>query len=184
MIRNYLKTALRNILRNKLFSFLNILGLALGMATTVLILFWVKDELSYDKYNVNHDRIYRVIGDYYMNGMRFNIAASPPTLAAAVLNDYPEVQQVCRFRDAGSKNIRIGEKLFEEGQVLYADSSVFDVFTIPILVGAENNHLASPGTTVISEKFAAKYFDIENPVGKTVRVFNEAEDKYENFYIT
>ncbi|MCD4731095.1 MAG: ABC transporter permease [Bacteroidales bacterium] len=170
MFKNYLKTAFRNIRRNKLFTFLNILGLSLGMATAILIFFWVQDEMSYDKHFKNHENIYRVFGDYYMNGVNYHFATAPPTMAAAMINDYPEVLNACRFRDVGSVLVTIEDKKYEEPNAIYADSTMFDVFSIPIVSGNKSHLLNKAGYAVINEKLARKYFGEESAVGKTIIV--------------
>lgn len=174
MIKNYLKTALRNIQRNKLFTFLNILGLSIGMATAILIFFWVQDELSYDKHFKNHDNIYRVMGDYYMNGVNYTFATAPPTMAAAMLNDYPEVLNACRFRDIGSVLVTIGDKKYEEANAIHADSTMFDIFSIPFVSGNMSKCLNKAEKVVINETLAKKYFSDENAMGKAIKVDNKS----------
>lgn len=166
MIRNYFITAIRNILRNKFFTFLNILGLSLGMATAILIFFWVQDELSYDKHFENHENIFRVISDYHMNGIDYHIATSPPAMAQALINDYPEVIKVSRFRAGGGHLVTVGDKKYEEHDAVYADSSTFDVFSIPLVYGNRSQLLNKKEYVVISQKLAIKYFGTENAMGK------------------
>src|ERR1700709_1189681 len=101
MIKNILKTALRNLLKNKGFTAINVLGLALGLATCMLIVFYVIDELSYDRFNTKIDRIYRVNNDIKFGGTEKSYAVSPAPMAAAFLNELPEVEQVARFRERG-----------------------------------------------------------------------------------
>lgn len=140
------------------------------MATAILIFFWVQDELSYDKHFNNHENIYRTIADYHMNGIDYHIATSPPTMAAAMLNDYPEVLKVCRFRDVGSMLITIGDKKYEENHAIYADSSTFDVFSIPLISGNRAELLNKKEYVVISEKLARKYFENGEAVGQTMLI--------------
>ncbi len=170
MIKNYLKTAFRNILRNKLFTFLNILGLSLGMGTAILIFFWVSDEVSYDKHFENHENIYRVIADYQMNGVEYHIATVPPTMAAAMLNDYPEVMNACRFRAVGSVLVTIEDKKYEEPNAIYADSTFFEVFSVPLISGNKSQLLNKAEHAVINEKLAQKYFGNKSAVGETIEV--------------
>ena len=103
MIRNYLKTAYRSLLKNKGFTAINVLGLALGLATCLLIVFYVFDELSYDRYNVNLDRIYRVNNDIKFGGNENSYSESPAPTAAALKADFPEIEQVMRFRQRGGR---------------------------------------------------------------------------------
>src|ERR1700743_906112 len=108
MIKNYIKTAFRNLLKNKGFTAINILGLALGLATCLLIVFYVFDELSYDKYNVNLDRIYRVNNEIKFGGTESKSAAAPAPTVAALKADFPEIEQVARFRNGGGYQVKKG----------------------------------------------------------------------------
>src|ERR1700689_4912731 len=114
MIRNYIKTAFRNLLKNKGFTAINVLGLALGLATCLLIVFYVFDELSYDKYNVNADRIYRINNDIKFGGNELSSADVPAPTAAALKADFPEVEQVTRFRVTGGNQVKKGTQNIQE----------------------------------------------------------------------
>src|ERR1700743_1180161 len=106
MIKNFVKTAFRSLLKNKGFTAINVLGLALGLATCMLIVFYVFDELSFDSYNTKADRIYRVNSDIKFNGISNSYAVSPAPLAAALKADFPEIEQVARFRGRGGVTIK------------------------------------------------------------------------------
>lgn len=106
MIKNYIKTAFRNLLKNKGFTAINILGLALGLATCLLIVFYVFDELSYDRYNAKGDRIYRINNDIKFGGIENSYAVSPAPMAAALKASFPEVEQVVRFRMRGGFQVK------------------------------------------------------------------------------
>src|SRR5476649_1547718 len=108
MIKNFLKTAFRSLLKNKGFTFINVFGLALGLAACLLIVFYVFDELSYDRYNAKADRIYRVNGDIKFGGDANSYAVTPAPLAAALKNDFPEVEQVVRLRNRGGNQVKKG----------------------------------------------------------------------------
>jgi putative ABC transport system permease protein len=170
MIRNYFKTALRNIARNKLFTFLNILGLSLGLATTILILFWVQDELSYDKYHNNANDIYRVIGHFQLNGVTDNVATVSAPMAATLMQDYPDIVDACRMRQIGSRMITIDEQKFRAEEATYADSSFFTIFNIPILKGDQKNLLNHPNYIMLSETSAKRFYGKEDPIGKTLKI--------------
>src|SRR5471030_2390855 len=129
MIKNYIKTAFRSLTKNKGFTIINVLGLALGLATCLLIIFYVVDELSYDRYNVKADRIYRVNDDIKFGGNTNSYAVSAAPLAAAIKSDFPEVEQVVRFRDLGGNNVKKGVQNIQEDRAIYVDNSIFDVFT-------------------------------------------------------
>src|SRR5258706_15849029 len=108
MIKNYIKTAFRGLMKNKGFTFINVFGLALGLATCLLIVFYVFDELSYDRYNINANRIYRVNNEIKFGGNTNFYAVSPAPLAAALKNDFPEIEQVVRFRNRGGFQVKKG----------------------------------------------------------------------------
>src|SRR5580693_554367 len=114
MIRNYLKTAVRSLLKNKGFTTINILGLSLGLMTCLLILFYVFDELSYDKYNEKADRIYRLNNDIKFGGHEGSYAVTPPPAAAALKADFPEIDQVARFRYNGGNQVKKGTQNIQE----------------------------------------------------------------------
>src|SRR5258708_29786167 len=114
MIRNYIKTAFRSLLKNKGFTAINVLGLALGLATCLLIVFYVFDELSYDRYNTNADRIYRVNNDIKFGGDVNSYAVAQAPLAPALKNDFPEIEQVVRFRNKGGFQVRKGNQEIQE----------------------------------------------------------------------
>jgi putative ABC transport system permease protein len=170
MLRNYLKTALRNLWKNKGFSAINIIGLAIGLATCLLIMIYVMDELSYDRYNEKADRIYRVDGEIKFGGNHLVLAVAPAPTGPAMLKDYPEIEKEMRFRGYGGFLVRKGNQNIQEDAVTYADSTLFDVFTLPMISGDPHTALIAPHTVVITEKMAKKYFDAINVVGRTLLV--------------
>ena len=133
MFKNYFKTTLRNILRHKGYSFINIAGLAIGMACCLLIFMFVNDELSYDSYHENADRIYRITMYLKYGGREFNAAVVSAPMAKTMLNDYPEVEEAVRFRNRGSYIIKYGENSFKERRFVFSDPTFFKVFSIPLL---------------------------------------------------
>jgi putative ABC transport system permease protein len=158
MFSNYFKTALRNLWKNKGFSAINIVGLAIGLSTCLLILIFVMDELGYDRYNVNADRIYRLDGEIKFGGNHFILAVAPAPAGPAMLRDYPEVEKEMRFRNYGGLSVKKGNQNIREDAVIHADSTLFDVFTLPVLAGDPHTALVEPRTIVITEKIAKKYF--------------------------
>lgn len=168
MIKTYLKTAFRNLLKNKGFTFINVSGLALGLAACLLIVFYVFDELSYDRFNTKADRIFRVNNDVKFGGNINSYACSPAPTAAALKNDFPEIEQVVRFRDRGGSNVKKGNQNIHEDKVIYVDNTIFDVFTLPVISGSKANALTEPNTVVINEKTALKYFNTTDAVGQTL----------------
>jgi len=174
MIKTYLKTAFRSLVKNKGFTFINVLGLALGLAACLLIVFYVFDELSYDRFNTKAERIFRVNNEVKFGGNTNSYACSPAPTAAALKNDFPEIEQVVRFRDRGGNNVKKGNQSIHEDKMIYADNSIFDVFTLPIVSGSKSNALTAPNTVAINEKTALKYFNTTNAVGRTL-TFNGSE---------
>jgi len=170
MIKNIFKTAFRNLLKNKGFTAINILGLALGLATCMLIVFYVFDELSYDRFNTKADRIYRLNNDIKFGGTENSYAVSPAPTAAALRADLPEVENTVRFRDAGGFQVKKGNQNIREPHRIFVDASVFSVFTLPMIGGDPATALKDPRTMVISESTAKKYFNSVNVVGKTLTV--------------
>jgi putative ABC transport system permease protein len=170
MLRNYLKTAFRNLWRNKGFSAINILGLAIGLATCLLILVYVLDELSYDRWNANAGRIYRLDNEISFSGNHFDNAEGPGPAGPAIRQDYPEVEKEVRLNTHGSLLIRKGSQKIREEKVVYADSTFFEVFTPLLIAGDTHTVLVAPHTMVISERMAEKYFDGRDAVGQELMI--------------
>jgi putative ABC transport system permease protein len=175
MLRNYLKTAFRNLWRNKGFSTINILGLAIGLATCLLIFIYVMDELSYDRWNVNADRIYRIDNDVKFGGNSMSLAVAPAPAGPTFLRDYPEVEKETRFRTDGGRLVKKGNQNIKEEAVVLADSTLFEVFTLPMIAGDPHTALKDAHTVVITERMAEKYFDatpatVSTVVGRTLTI--------------
>jgi len=170
MFKNYFKTALRNLLKNKFYSSINIIGLAVGLATCLLIFLYVTDELNYDKYNVNADRIYRVNNEIRFNGNYLDMAQTPPLMGVTMLREMPQVQQYTRINWHGSFFIKKGSENIQEPRVAYADSTLFDVFTLPVIAGNARTALKDYHSLVITETVAKKYFNSTDVVGKTMLI--------------
>jgi putative ABC transport system permease protein len=168
MIKNYIKTAIRSLLKNKGFTSINVMGLSLGLATCMLILFYVFDEISYDRFNTNADRIYRLNTDINFGGNESSYAVSPAPAAAALKISFPEIEQVARFRDRGGYKVKKGTQNIQEDHMIYADPTIFNVFTLPMISGDPNTALREPRSVVITESIAKKYFSSTNVVGKAL----------------
>jgi len=179
MLKNYIRVAVRNLLKNKGFSAINIIGLAIGLATCLLIMLFVLDELGYDHYNKKANRIYRVDADILFGGNHFILAKAPDGMGPALKNDYPQVEQYVRFREMGSILVKKGNESIEEGKVIYADSTLFDVFTLPMIDGDPKTALKEPNSIVITETTARKYFNTTHAAGKTLII-----EKDENYKVT
>lgn len=169
-------------MRNKIFMFLNTMGLAIGMAGFILIMLWVKDEVSYDKYNENASRIVRIKIDYSLMGKDDNAVVCPAPMAAALKADFPEVENAVRFRDYGSSTIKYEDKSFKENRIIYADSTVFDIFTIPLIKGNSKTALIAPHTITLSESMAKKYFGDSDPIGKVFKLNNNRDYEITGVY--
>ena len=172
MIANYLKVAIRNLLRNKLFSTINILGLAIGMACCMLILLYVQDELSYDRHHKNADRIFRLADEVRVSGKTHRVAVTPFQMGPALVQDYPMVVDAVRFfRDIGEKTlVETGEEYFYEPGVMFTDSNVFRVFDFPLNNGDPKTALREPYSIVLSAAMAQKYFGDDDPMGRPLSV--------------
>jgi putative ABC transport system permease protein len=167
MVKNYLKIAWRSILRQKGYSFINISGLAVGMACCIFLLLWVRDELSYDRFHENADRIFRIeVADQSDGGKRFS--ETPCALAPAISESIPEAIHVTRVFDREMMRLQAGENSFHERNVSLVDPSFFRIFSFPLLQGDPQTVLREPYSMVLSEKMATKYFGNEEAVGKTV----------------
>ncbi|TDW97409.1 ABC transporter permease [Dinghuibacter silviterrae] len=171
MLKNYLIVAFRNLWKNKGFSAINIAGLAVGLATCLLILFFVLDELGYDRYNEKADRIYRVDADLRFGGNHFVLAVDPDPMGPTLKKDYPEVEQYVRFRGYwNSFLVRKDNQNIQENNVIYADSTLFDVFTLPMIQGDPKTALVAPSSVVITESVARRYFNTDQAVGRVLTV--------------
>lgn len=172
MIKNYFKIAWRSLWKNKKFSFINIFGLATGMACSLLIFLFVKDELSYDRFNKDSKNIYRVVKDFVNDdGSRVPDATTPPAIAPAMQKEIPEVLHVTRVFPNWGDNflIKYGDKKIIEEKLYRVDSSFFDVFTFPFVQGNAKNVFKEINSIVITESVAKKYFGDANPVGKVLQ---------------
>jgi len=173
MLKNYLKIALRNLRRQKIISLINIVGLAIGIACAALILLYVRHELSYDRYHNNKERIYRLVAK--VQGASYEaIAKVPGPWSIAAQKDFPEIEKVARFVFFNETLVGRGEKRFYESGGFYADSTVFEVFSFPLLQGNSKTTLTQPNAVVITEAFAKKYFSNENALGQTLIFDNQS----------
>jgi putative ABC transport system permease protein len=169
MIKNYLKIAFRNLWRHRVFSFINILGLTVGMTAFFLIFHYVRFELSYDAFNTNATNIYRVVSDIKTPTETINAGGPSWAVGAHIKGEFPEVVAAVRI-DNNSLLIRRGDTKFEEGNCLFADSAFFSVFSFPLVKGDPRTCLAEPFSIVLSETAAKKYFGNEDPIGKSLLV--------------
>ncbi|HBK88458.1 MAG: FtsX-like permease family protein [Cyclobacteriaceae bacterium] len=174
MLKNYLRIAIRNILKHKLFSFINITGLVMGMTCCLLITVYVVDELSYDRFLQGHENIYRVALDGRMSGQEFLTTNSCMPLGPAMKAEIPGIESFVRvFPGNGSTlTFRYEDKIFAESKVFYADSNFFDFFSFKLLQGDRKTALREINSVVITEALAVKYFGTEDPMGKIIVIGN------------
>ena len=179
MFKNYFKIALRNLVKQRFYSVINILGLAIGLAACLLITLFVLDELSYDRYHEHADRIQRVQVSYSLGGQSGDYPVTAPPLARTVMETYPEIENAVRLRSQGSYTLYRGDQTYQEEDVIFADSSLFSIFTLPLLYGNPTTALAQPNTLVISARSVQKYFGTDweqsPPLGETLLVGRDKE---------
>jgi len=172
MFKNYLIVAWRNLFRKKVFSAINIFGLAMGLAIFTLISLYVLDELSYDHYNEYAGRIYRVNTNIKINGSEFNDMDTPAPMADALVKTYTGVEQAVRIAGGKDMLVKKGDETLLEHHAFFADANLFSVFTLPMLAGNPKTALSAPNSMVISASMAKKYFNTLDVIGKTLKVDN------------
>ncbi|MEQ9301177.1 MAG: ABC transporter permease [Cyclobacteriaceae bacterium] len=188
MINNYIKVGARNINRNKAFSALNITGLSIGIACCVLISIYVKNELSYDTYNSQYDHTYRVL-HHFGGAKKAELASSIPLdeyqvwgvapVSEAIQDYYPEIKSVFRFTTANPWLVEYEHNRFQENNIIFGDSTAFDVFDWPVLAGNPATALVAPNSIVLTKRVTQKYFGEDNPIGETLTL-----DSDEPFQVT
>ncbi len=179
MIKNYLKIAIRNFIKHLGYSFINVFGLAIGVACCLLIVLFVRDELSFDRYHEKADQIYRAGLVGFVNNNLFEGVVSPAPMARTLVDEYPEVTASTRIRNFGFPVFRYEDKVFSEERVFWVDRSFFDVFTIRFIKGDPKTALEKPETIVLTHSMARKYFGDEDPMGKSLNA-----DKRRDYIIT
>ena len=174
MFQNYFKVALRNILKHKFFSAINILGMTIGITSCLLIILYISDELSYDTFHKNANRIYQVGLHGKIAGQDIKTATTCPPLAEAMVSEIPEIEAATRLDPFfGKPAIKYGDKVFSEEKVFYADSNFFQFFSYALIEGDAKTALQEPNTMVITESMAKKYFGTEPALGKILVVGND-----------
>ncbi|MBO9633252.1 MAG: ABC transporter permease [Chitinophagaceae bacterium] len=182
MLRHFFQIAIRNLLKRKYYSFINMTGLAIGMASCLLISLFIQHELSFDKFHTKHDRIYRVAQTYkegkeqtkHATPEEFQIWGCAP-VGPALQADFPQVEKVVQFMGAGSFLLEYGNTRIQQENLVCMDSTVFDVFSFKLLKGDQRTALLAPFSIVLTETVAEKFFGKEEPVGKTIKVDNHDE---------
>ncbi len=184
MFKNYFKTAWRNLRKHKLVSSINLLGLTVGLTCCLLILVYILNELSYDRYNKDSDRIYRITRTFYNgNGdATLKLATISPPFGYYLPSEFPEIQKMTRLLNAGTLPLKYKEKLINEKNVYFGDENIFDVFTIKVLKGNAATALKEPFSIMMSEEEAKKYFGSEDPINKVIKANNQFDLKVTGVY--
>src|SRR4029079_3384754 len=169
MVKNFFLIALRNLKKDFWYSLLNILGLTIGITFSLFLIFYIKDELNYDRQNKNADRIYRVNTYVHEKDKNTDIAITQLPLGPQMKKDYPEVEEMVRLNGRERTLFKNGENSFYETKVYYADSTLFKVFTVKFVEGNATTALGAPFDIVISKSLAKKYFGNVSAIGKTLR---------------
>lgn len=170
MLKNFLLSAIRNLVKHKFYSIINVFGLTVGIAVCIVILLFVNFEFSYDKYHEHADRIYRIDWELDLNGIHTAKAAVTPPMAEAILRKFPEVEAATRFRYFGAHHFKREDENISEWRVVYTDNDIFKIFSFPFMAGDPATALQEPYTMVISEKCAEQFFPNEDALGKTLMV--------------
>ncbi len=174
MLWHYLKVIWRNLKRYKGYTFINIVGLAVGLACCILILLWVQDELSYDKFHTNGDELYRIVTEWRKTEPAIHYWPVCAPLAPALKEAYPEIIRAARFtRLRRGQLVKFGEKNFTEDQICLTDPDFFEMFSFPFIQGDSHKALPHPDSIVLTEEMAVKYFGTKDPAGKTLTINNE-----------
>ena len=170
MFSNLLKHSIKSLKRQSSYIIINILGLSIGIACSLLIALYVINEASYDQYNVKKDRIYRTILNGKIGGQEVTTSSSPAIMGPTMVKEFPEIEDFLRMNGRGPTVIEYNKQTFIEDHIIEADSSFFNFFSIPVLKGDAKNMLNAPRKVVLSESTAKKIFGSENPIDKQIKI--------------
>lgn len=173
MLLNYFKNAVRIIISQRLYSFINVAGLSIGITACILVMLYVKNDLSYDKYHKNAENIYRVEFSTTREGVTNHLAQSQALLGPTLKNEYPEIKKLSRIYFSERSLVKVGDKNNFEDRISYADSSFFEIFSYQAIAGDETQFLKKPNSIIITESTAKKYFGKDNPLGKIIEINNQ-----------
>jgi len=175
LIKNYFTSLFRFSVKDRFYAVLNLIGLAIGMASAILIFLYIQDEMSFDKYNENYKRIYRLEGDFFINGKQDLTAITQIPLAPTLKDEYPEIEDMARILPRPGIYFKSGEDVFKEDSLAFADSTIFNVFTLQFLRGDKRTAITEPLTMVISESMAQKYFGSNDVIDQSLRNLDGSE---------
>jgi putative ABC transport system permease protein len=175
MIQNYFKMAWRNLMKHKFISFINLFGLTMGLTCCLLITVYILHETSFDKYNANANRIYRVTRNFNNRdgSISLRLGTVAPPFGPLLQNYFPDIQKITRFLPNGKTPFKYEEKLFNENLSFFVGEHVFDVFTVNVVKGNPKKALNDPFTVMLTETIAKKYFGNEDPMNKMIRMSNQ-----------
>ncbi|SDD21362.1 putative ABC transport system permease protein [Mucilaginibacter pineti] len=184
MLKNYLRSALRNITRHKFISFINIFGLTVGLTCCLLIMVYVINELNYDKFNTNAEDIYRVTRSFNTgDGVEtLHLGAVAPPFGPLLKNEFPDIKKVTRIYPSGNLTVRYKDKLITEKEGCFADENFFDFFSVKTTKGDPKSALSEPFTVMMTQELAHKYFGNEDPINKVIRLSNQFDVKVTGIY--
>ncbi|MHA4842668.1 ABC transporter permease [Flavitalea antarctica] len=184
MLYNYLKIAYRSLLKYKFISFINVSGLAIGFTCCLLIVGYILNEISYDRSNPRAKDIYRVSRKFHSDKgvISLQLASVAPPFGPLLVNEYPDIQKMTRVLNIGSPAMKYGDKNFNETQVYAADENFFDFFNVKVVKGDSKTALNEPGTFMLSEEIAEKYFGKQDPVNQVIRLYNQFNLKVTGVY--
>lgn len=175
LLKNYFTSLFRNFAKDKFYSLLNLFGLGIGLASAIFIFLYIQNELSFDKYNENYESIYRLEGDFFINGKQDLTAITQFPLAPTLKDEYPEVVEMARIFARPGLYFEKGEDVFKEDSLAFADSTVFNVFSFEFIDGDVNTALIEPLTMTISESLALKYFGRTDIINESIRNMDGSE---------
>lgn len=170
MLKNYLKIVFRSLWRNKLYSFIHLIGLSTGLTVCLLIVLYVNYELSYDTFNQHYSSIYRVVQNQNQNNIWYKVGRTPAKMSPTLKAQFPEIKNATRFALWGSVLLSYKNKNIDEPNGIYAESSLFEIFSFPFLQGSAKKALENPHSIVLTESLAKKYFGLANPIGQTIQL--------------
>src|SRR5436190_12053023 len=184
MLRNHFKIAWRNLMKYKFISFINLFGLTVGLTCCLLILTYILNELSYDKYNKNAKHVYRVTRTFYSGNGNVSLVLSTisPPFGYYMPTDFPEIKKMTRLLNNGTTPLRYKDKLINEPDVYFADENLCDVFTVDVVKGNPKTALRDPFSVMLTEETAKKYFGDEDPINKVLRANNQFDVKVTGVY--
>lgn len=184
MLTNYLKIAIRNLLKYRFISFINLFGLTIGLTCCLLITTYIINELSYDRYNTNADNVYRVTRSFNNQDgvVSLKLSTVSPPFGYYLPGDFPEIKKLTRLFDIGTSSFRYNDKLISEDQMFFADENLFSVFSVKMLKGNPATALTDPYNVIMTEETATKYFGNEDPMNKVIRLNNQINLKVSGIY--